>query len=148
MLGRQREPFCQTGGRLLAGSILRWAHGLLAAGEVVFSDIEEDLAALSGGNQQKVALTRVLDGKPRLVILEQPGRGLDIRARERLHQRVRDLSSEGITFLLFSHDLEELMSLSRRLAVLYRGKVMGIVDRDQASREMLAGWMVGLEGGR
>lgn len=145
ILGRQREPFCQTGGRLLRGAIKRWAHAQLKAGEVVFSDMEDSLATLSGGNQQKVALTRVLEGKPRLVILEQPGRGLDVRAQERLRRRVLDLNSNGVAFLLLSHDLDELLSLSRRVAVLYRGKIMGVMDRDQASRETLGRWMLGVE---
>jgi len=144
-LGKQREPFRHIHGWLPAGRIERWVQKQLEVGEVVFSSIEESLAALSGGNQQKVALARVLEGKPRLVVLEQPGRGLDIGAQERLRQRVRELSVEGITFLLLSHDLEELLSLSHRIGVLYRGRLRGLVERDQAVRETLGRWMLGIE---
>jgi len=62
----------------------------------------QPLGSLSGGNQQKVAVARVLANHPCLVILEQPTRGLDIRARERLYQAVRSMSSQGVTFVALS----------------------------------------------
>lgn len=146
ILGRQREPFCQSQGRLDREGIERWVSRQLEEGEVAFSSMEERLSALSGGNQQKIALARVLEGNPRLVVLEQPGRGLDIRAQERLHQRIRSLNSKGATFVVLSHDLDELLSLSHRVGILYRGKIMGMVERSKASREILGKWMLGLGG--
>jgi simple sugar transport system ATP-binding protein len=144
ILGRQREPLCNTHGWLLERRIEPWVQERLATGEVAFSNMEEDLAALSGGNQQKIALARVLEGKPRLIVLEQPGRGLDIGARERLCRRLRELSTEGVALILLSHDLDELLSLSHRIGVMYRGKIMGIVGREQAVRQSLGRWMLGL----
>jgi len=80
------------------------------------------------------------------VILEQPACGLDIKAQERLRDRVRKLNASGVTFILISYDLDELLALSHRVGVVYRGRLMGIAKRNDASPELLGKWMLGLEG--
>jgi simple sugar transport system ATP-binding protein len=112
---------------------------------VAFSGLKARLTDLSGGNQQKVCLARVMEGSPRLVLLEQPGRGLDVRAQERLHRRIRELNENGVTFVLFSHDLDELLALSHRIGILFRGRLMGITGRQGVSPELLGKWMLGVE---
>lgn len=88
----------------------------------------DDLArALSGGNQQKVILARELDDHPEVVIANQPTRGLDIGASEYVRQKILDARNEGAAVLLVSADLEEIFQLSDRIAVIYGGKIMGIV---------------------
>ncbi|MCE5243002.1 MAG: ABC transporter ATP-binding protein [Desulfobacteraceae bacterium] len=145
LLGRQREPAGQSRGWLLKKRIARWAEEQLTTGEVVHAGIGNSIDSLSGGNQQKVALSRVLAGSPKLVVLEQPGRGLDIRALGRLQRRIRALGARGVSFLLISFDLDELLSLSDRIGILYRGRLAGLTDRAGASRERLGAWMLGLE---
>jgi general nucleoside transport system ATP-binding protein len=145
LLGRQRHQSFQHHGWLNRRAIETWATEQLQHSEVVHSDLRDSVNSLSGGNLQKLALTRVLDGAPRVVVLEQPACGLDIRAQERLRDRVRQLNAGGVAFILISYDLDELLALSHRVGVLYRGRLMGIVKRDEVSLELLGKWMLGLQ---
>ena len=111
---------------------------------MIYSDVQSPLVTLSGGNQQKLALSRVLANGPRFVILEQPGRGLDLQAQTRMVQRVRSLNADGVTFLVLSYDLQELLSLCHRIGIFYRGRLMGIVRREDARLDELSQWMFGL----
>jgi general nucleoside transport system ATP-binding protein len=144
-LGHQRQRPFEHYGWLHRRVILGWAADHLLDHEVVYAALTDSVSSLSGGNLQKVALSRVLEGAPRLVILEQPARGLDIRAQERLRNQLRQLNAEGTTVLLISYDLEELMALSHRIGVLYRGRMMGIARGEEASPELLGSWMLGVE---
>ncbi len=145
LLGFQRDPLFQKMGFLKKGRINLHAGRQLEIQKVAYRDLSQPVASLSGGNQQKVALGRVLSGSPQFVIMEQPGRGLDIKAQRRLARRLRTLNASGITFLILSYDLDELLSLSDRIGVLYRGRLMGMASRGTASRETLGRWMLGLK---
>ncbi|MGV8074711.1 MAG: ABC transporter ATP-binding protein [Syntrophobacteraceae bacterium] len=145
LLGRQCEPSFKGYGLLLEGKIRRWAEEVLAANDVVYSDTEQAVDSLSGGNLQKFALARALSGPPRLAVLEQPGRGLDLGAQEKLNQRVHALNASGVAFLIISYDLDELLSLCHRIGVMFRGELTGIVEAEEASREILGKWMLGLK---
>ncbi|NPV74940.1 MAG: ABC transporter ATP-binding protein [Anaerolineae bacterium] len=98
---------------------------------------------LSGGNQQKVVLARELSGQPDLVIASQPTRGLDIGATEYVRTRMVEARNRGAALLLISTELEEVLSLSDRIAVMYEGEIMGIVPGKDADiheiGEMMAG---------
>jgi ABC-type uncharacterized transport system ATPase subunit len=144
LLGRQRQQTCQSRGWLFQDRVKRWGEEQLAAHEVQYASLESPLQELSGGNQQKVALARVLADRPQLVILEQATRGLDIGAQERLFKRVRALNRAGVTFLLFAYDLNELLGLCHRVGVLYRGRLMGVVKTTEADAVELGNWMLGL----
>jgi general nucleoside transport system ATP-binding protein len=147
LLGRQRHPSCQHHNWLNRKAIQCWAAAQLDQNEVVYARASDPLHGLSGGNAQKLALSRVLVGLPRLVILEQPSRGLDLQAQEHLRGQIRNLNEQGVTFLLISYDLDELLRLSHRLGVLYRGRLMGVAEPREASRELLGSWMLGVESG-
>jgi len=109
---------------------------------------QETLAKnLSGGNIQKVVLARELSRKPRVLIAAQPTRGLDIGATEYVHQRLLEQRHEGTAILLISEDLDEILALSDRIAVIYEGRIMGIVDRSQATPEKLGLMMAGVKAG-
>jgi simple sugar transport system ATP-binding protein len=146
LLGRQRHQSFQHYGWLSLEAIEDWATEQLQQSEIVYSSLNDPVSSLSGGNLQKLALTRVLGGSPRIVILEQPGCGLDIRAQEKLRERVHKLNASGVAFLVISYDLDELLALSHRVGVLYRGRLMGIVNREEASLELIGRWMLGMEG--
>ncbi|HQN19494.1 MAG TPA: hypothetical protein PKV86_10155, partial [Syntrophobacteraceae bacterium] len=75
-----------------------------------------------------------------------PASGLDIRAQERMRDRVRNLNAGGTAFILISYDLDELLALSHRIGILYRGRMMGIAMRNDVSLEQLGRWMLGVEG--
>jgi len=145
LLGHQRQPFLQRFGWLRRKIIKQRATEHLDRNNVVHASLDEPLSRLSGGNMQKLALCRVLEGSPSLVILEQPSRGLDLRAQEHLRDRIIELNRGGVTFLIISYDLEELLRLSHRLGILYRGRLIGLTTPAEASHEQLGRWMLGVE---
>ncbi len=99
---------------------------------------------LSGGNIQKLLLARELSRKPRVIIAAQPTRGLDIGATEYVHKVLLEQRGEGTAILLISEDLDEIMSLSDRIIVIYEGEIMGEVATDRATAEDLGLMMAGI----
>jgi simple sugar transport system ATP-binding protein len=144
LLGHQRRDKFQHRGWLFKRGVFAWAEEQLKEYNVAFNDLRQPLAELSGGNQQKVALARYFSHPPSLLILEQPGKGLDIYAQQRLCNFVGALNASGTTFLILSYDLEELLSICHRVGVLYRGKLMGTMQRGRFIREELGMWMLGM----
>jgi simple sugar transport system ATP-binding protein len=98
---------------------------------------------LSGGNQQKLIVARELSRPIQLLIAAQPTRGLDVGSIEYIHQRLIEKRDQGAAVLLVSAELDEIMSLSDRIAVMYEGKIVYTVDAAQATREELGLWMAG-----
>ncbi|HBT47552.1 MAG TPA: heme ABC transporter ATP-binding protein [Peptococcaceae bacterium] len=105
---------------------------------------EEFLAkTLSGGNQQKVVLAREVSTQPDLIVAMHPTRGLDVGATEYVHRRLLAERDRGAAVLLISTELDEILNLSDRIAVIYEGEIMGVVPRDRADREELGLMMAG-----
>lgn len=100
------------------------------------NSVEDFIKDLSGGNQQKVILAREISGNPRVLIASQPTRGLDIGATEYVRERIMDTRNKGTAVLLISADLEEILQLSDRIAVIYSGKLMGILPRGADVQEI------------
>jgi simple sugar transport system ATP-binding protein len=92
---------------------------------------------LSGGNLQKVLLARVLSRNPRLIIVPQPTRGLDIGATDTIRRQLLGQRQRGAAVLLISEDLEEIMALADRIAVMYEGEIAGILPAAEATPEKL-----------
>jgi simple sugar transport system ATP-binding protein len=101
-------------------------------------------AKLSGGNQQKLIVAREFSRPSKLVVAAQPTRGLDVGSIEFIHQRLIEQRDAGSGILLVSVELDEIMSLSDRIAVLYQGKIIGTVPASQATREGLGLLMAGV----
>ena len=99
---------------------------------------------LSGGNQQKVIVARELSRQPRLMIAAQPTRGLDVGSIEFIHQQIVAARDTGAGVLLVSAELDEIMSLSDRIAVMYQGQIMAEVPAEEATREQLGLLMAGV----
>jgi len=99
---------------------------------------------LSGGNQQKVVLARELSRKPDLIIASQATRGLDISATEYVNQQMLAARQDGAAILLISSDLEEIFSLADRIAVMYKGEIMGILPVQNADLHLLGEMMAGV----
>jgi ABC-type uncharacterized transport system ATPase subunit len=89
---------------------------------------------LSGGNQQKVVVAREFDGEPRLLILDQPTRGLDVGSIEFIHRRVIEMRDKSTAILLVSAELDEVLELSDRIVVIYRGRLIGLQDARAADK--------------
>ena len=98
---------------------------------------------LSGGNQQKVIVARELSHPVKLLIANQPTRGLDVGSIEYIHKEIVKMRDRGVAVLLVSAELDEIMALSDRIAVMYRGQIVTTVDAKQVTREQLGLWMAG-----
>jgi general nucleoside transport system ATP-binding protein len=98
---------------------------------------------LSGGNLQKVVLAREFSGRPRLLVVASPTRGLDVGAIETVHEFLRDAAADGVAVLLLSEDLDEILALADRIAVMYEGAVVGETSRDDADVEEIGLLMAG-----
>jgi len=101
--------------------------------------------SLSGGNLQKLILARVLSRKPRLIIANLPTQGLDVGATEFVQNKLLEAKRQHAAILLISEDLDEVLSLSDRVAPIYEGKFMGIIPIEAASREDIGARMAGLK---
>ena len=101
----------------------------------------QPVAGLSGGNQQKVVLARWLALKPRILIVDEPTRGIDVAAKSEVHQLLLQLADAGIGVLVISSELPEVLALSDRIVTLREGRLTGIVDRADASEEKLMALM-------
>ncbi len=109
--------------------------------------LERPATALSGGNQQKLVLAKWLAAKSRILILDEPTRGVDVGAKAELHAWIDRLASEGAAVLLISSELPELLNLSSRIVVLRHGRVVGEVPREGATQDHVLRLMAGLEPG-
>ncbi len=107
-------------------------------------DLDTPVKNLSGGNIQKLILARELSRRPNVLIAAQPTRGVDIGATEYIHKRLLEQRELGIAILLISEDLDEIRTLSDRIAVIFEGKIMGILDRNAASVEQIGMMMAGV----
>jgi len=94
-----------------------------------------EVSTLSGGNQQKVAVSRWLATSPVVLILDEPTQGVDVRAKGEIHRIVQELADRGMAVLLISSDLSELLLLSDRVAVMRGGTIVGVLERSEASRQ-------------
>jgi len=97
--------------------------------------VNADIDKLSGGNQQKVMLSKWLNADPKLLILDEPTRGIDVGAKAEVHHMVNDLAAEGLGIILISSDLPEVLAMSDRILVMREGRQMGIFGREEATQE-------------
>jgi ABC-type sugar transport system ATPase subunit len=92
---------------------------------------EGDIASFSGGNQQKVLIGKWLIGDPRVVILDEPSRGVDVGARQRIHEAIAELAARGTAVLVISSEIEEVLGLAHRAYLVDRGRIVEMIDPDQ-----------------
>ena len=93
------------------------------------------VATLSGGNQQKVALSRWLATEPRVLILDEPTQGIDVGAKSEIHSLMCDLAARGIAILMISSELPEVLGMSDRIAVMHAGTIVDVLQRDEATQQ-------------
>jgi ABC-type uncharacterized transport system ATPase subunit len=130
-------------GWLRIGRVRARARDYLARFDIRAPSEIVELKTLSGGNAQKVVIARELGGQPRVLIAAQPTRGLDIGAARFVHDQLLTLRESGIAVLLISADLDELLALSDRIAVLYAGRIVAQMAANDAQREQLGLYMAG-----
>ena len=98
---------------------------------------ELDVTSMSGGNQQKVVIGKALMTGPKVLLMDEPSRGIDVGAKADVFRTMRQLAGEGLAILFSTSDLEEVMALSDRIAVMSNGKLVTVVDRKDATEEMI-----------
>jgi ABC-type uncharacterized transport system ATPase subunit len=107
--------------------------------------IQTHVGSLSGGNQQKVIVARELARPVELLVASQPTRGLDVGSIEFIHRQIVNARDQGAAVLLVSAELDEIMSLSDRIAVMYKGHILDTLDARSARREQLGLLMAGIK---
>jgi len=128
-----KPPFVQLG--FVRGAAVYEACASISASlSIKTPDLEECIGNLSGGNQQKVLLGRCLLLRPRVLILDEPTRGVDVGAKAEIHQLIAHLVAAGTAVLMISSELPEILGMSHRIMVMRAGRVMGILPRAQADQ--------------
>ena len=105
--------------------------------------VETPAVSLSGGNQQKVVLAKWLSMQPRLIIFDEPTRGIDVGAKSEIYELMRELADAGVAVLMISSDMEEVIGVSDRIAVMHEGEISGFLDRPQFSEHAVLQLAVG-----
>jgi len=103
-------------------------------------------ANLSGGNQQKVVLAKWLTFAPRVLIFDEPTRGIDVGAKAEIYELIRNLAANGVSVIVISSEMEEVLGISDRIAVMHEGRLTGILERAQFSEEAVMRLATGTEG--
>ena len=143
LLGYQDSPRYRKHGFVNYKQLESDAHQMVEQFRVKVADIEHTIGTLSGGNQQKVVLSREVAHEPVLVIAAQPVRGLDIGAIENVHKTLLRLKEEGKAILLISAELSEVLNLSDRIAVLYEGEISAEFQNGAYDKEQIGLFMAG-----
>jgi simple sugar transport system ATP-binding protein len=143
LLGREREARFRRGLAFDRTAIRRHAEGRIAAFDVRPPDPDVTAETLSGGNQQKMVISREVEGAPALLLASHPTRGVDVGAQEAIHDAILERRDEGAAVLLVSSDLTEVLQLADRILVLYSGKLNGEFARGEVGEEEIGLRMVG-----
>lgn len=125
----------------------RMAEGWRQALAIKAADVGVEVGKLSGGNQQKVMLAKWLETKPRILIVDEPTRGIDVGAKAEVHGLIRRLAAEGVAVIVISSDLPEVLALADRVLVMREGVQAGILPIAEASQERVIGLAAGQERG-
>jgi simple sugar transport system ATP-binding protein len=141
-----KAPFSRRG-IIDVGATRRFSQRLMSEFEIRAPGPDARMAELSGGNQQKVVLARELSRHPRVVIASQPTRGLDVGAMEFVYRKLAEAKRNGAAILLLSIELDEVLSLSDRIAVMAGGAFLRILDAEEADAETVGLLMAGEKGG-
>lgn len=137
-----RPPFARKG-VMSPGKITKNAEQRSEEFDIRLTQVSDPISTLSGGNQQKVVVAREMSQDLNILVVNQPTRGVDVGSIEFIHKRIVSERDAGVAVLLVSSELDEVVGLSDRIAVMYRGKILGIVPPD-TSREVLGLMMAGV----
>ena len=104
---------------------------------VKYSSTSQNIGSLSGGNQQKLMLAKLLAMKPKVLFLDEPTRGIDVGAKAEIHQLLRKLSNEGISIVVISSEMPETVGVCDRVVVINVGKVVGEIAGDELTQNQI-----------
>jgi ABC-type uncharacterized transport system ATPase subunit len=140
------KPF-RKGTQLNNKAINSFAEEGMESYEIAAPSIDHVTGNLSGGNLQKVVLAREIGSNPSVLLANQPTRGLDVGVIEYVHQQFLELRSRGVGILLFSEDLDEILTLSDCIAVIFQGEILDVIDAEEADLEKIGLLMAGVRDG-
>jgi simple sugar transport system ATP-binding protein len=143
ILGHHRRRRFNRGGLLDRSEVDGHATELIEAYDIRTPGATTQAEHLSGGNQQKIVLARVLSSGPCVLIASQPTRGVDVGATEFIHNQLLEMRAQGVAILLLSADLDEVRSLSDRIGVIYQGRIVAERPADAFTEEALGLYMAG-----
>jgi simple sugar transport system ATP-binding protein len=145
LMGHERAPAWGGGFLLDYRKMTARADAMVKSYDVRMGERDSRalVRTLSGGNQQKIVIARAIEGNPRLLVASQPTRGLDVEAARFVYRTLREAKARGLGILLFSLDLDEIMEMSDRIAVMFNGEIAGIVPRARATPEGIGALMTG-----
>jgi simple sugar transport system ATP-binding protein len=146
VLTSYRSPAVTRGPFLRLGAIRDRALELIRRYDVKAPGPATPVRQLSGGNLQKVVLGREFSSRPRVLVVAAPTRGLDVGAIETVHAYLRDAAADGVGVLLVSEDLDEILALADRVAVMYEGQIVGVLDAEGADVAEIGLLMAGGDG--
>ncbi|MBM4117559.1 ABC transporter ATP-binding protein [bacterium] len=146
ILGQEDAPALSRAGWLRPARVDALARRRAAAYDLRVESLAQPARELSGGNQQKLVLARELDAAPRVLVASQPTRGVDVGAIEAIHRQLLALREQGLAILLISSELPELLSLSDRIGVLYKGRLRAVFPAAAVDAAELGLWMTGAKG--
>jgi ribose transport system ATP-binding protein len=130
-------------GLIRRGSEARTSQEQVAALRVKTPGVETRVRNLSGGNQQKVVLGKWMALEPKVMIFDEPTRGIDVGSKAEIYRLMRDLAERGVIVILISSDMEEVLGVSDRIAVMHEGRLTGFLSREQFSEEAVMHLAVG-----
>ncbi len=105
------------------------------------------LEQLSGGNQQKVSLAKSIDTQPEIIIVDEPTRGIDVKAKQEIYRFIRELAENGMAVIFISSELEEIIGMCARVLVMRAGRIVGELKDEQLSEEEIMYFATGVKGG-
>jgi simple sugar transport system ATP-binding protein len=146
ILGKHRErQFAIAGFALSWQKVAEFARALIAKFGIVVSGQKSSVKSLSGGNQQKVVVSREMSSEPEFILASQPTRGLDVASTEYMRKLLIEARNNGKAVLLISADLDEILQLSDRIAVMYEGRLIGIMSGSEVTKDRVGLLMGGIK---
>ena len=128
-----------------AGKRARRIPGILSSLELVSRGEDQEVRFLSGGNQQKVVLAKWLAMSPRVIVLDEPTRGIDVGSKSDIYGLLRELADAGVAILMISSDMEEVIGVCDRIAVMHEGGISGVLGRAEFSEHNVLRLAVGAD---
>jgi ribose transport system ATP-binding protein len=132
----ERSALRETAGRYVDKLSIRTPH------------LQQKAKYLSGGNQQKVVLAKWLASEPKVLIMDEPTRGIDVGAKAEVHALMSELAQAGMGIVMISSELPEILGMSDRILVMSEGQAVALLDREEATQEIIMAYASGEESNR
>ncbi len=112
---------------------------------IKIGDVELPVSSLSGGNQQKVVLGKELATQPKVILFDEPTRGIDVEAKREFYTIMHQLAADGVAVIMNSSDMMEVIGMSDRVMVMYEGQISGILEKQELSEELIMQYAMGMQ---